>query len=390
MRNRPEERSGFTLIELLVVISIIALLMALILPAVQNARAAARRTQCMNNVRNITTAAHGYAAANRGQLPSAGHYIDHDNFFSNALGSPPSWDVAGYNWVVQLLPHLGQQSINDRWDRTKEYSTNTGLDDLTIAALVCPDDDSASRVAGGLSYVGNGGFGDIRIKNLDVGTMHSFVTEEANWDGDGETNFAGAFDVHGKPTDQGADIEDRAITRATGVFWAEFDTWAEQTRNPSANLNRIYDGQSSTLMFGENLNAGELGWGNPAVANCLFFFPYESPSPSGCTVPTSSNFGNAPTYILRENVVCDRARAYPNETRSGPGTEPVYLDLGGAPFLNSNHQGIVVVSFCDGSVKALSDSIDHSVYTRLMTPDGSRIRAVSGFQSEGTLSDDAF
>ncbi len=71
-------RRGFTLIELLVVISIIATLMALILPAVQQAREAGRRTQCQNNLKNITLAAISFAEAHRGVLPSSATYGDYN------------------------------------------------------------------------------------------------------------------------------------------------------------------------------------------------------------------------------------------------------------------------------------------------------------------------
>lgn len=390
-RASEQSRNGFTLIELLVVISIIATLMSLILPAIQNARQAARRTQCMNNIRNVTVAALGFATSHNDRLPSAGFYIDHDDF---KLPPParPSPDVPGYSWVVQLLPYLDQQGLYDRWDFDKRHSANTDIDDFFIATLSCPDDDSAFQVAGGLSYVANGGFGDMQYKNKGTGSMHSFVTEEADWDGDGFQNSAAGFDPDGVPNNATADLQDRAITRATGVFWTEFETWTTETRNSSASIGKIYDGSSNTLMFGENLNAGNLGWGHPAVGNCLFIFPYEVPLPSGCTVPNNTNFANAPDYVLRINIECERAPVYPNEARYGPNEHHLRNDLG-APYLNSNHPGIVVVSFCDGSVTTLSDSIDQRVYTQLITPSGTRVRSVAnaaGFNAEQPLSSDSF
>lgn len=389
--SRKIQRSGFTLIELLVVISIIATLMSLILPAVQNARSAARRTQCMNHIRNVTMAALGFAAAHNDRLPSAGFYIDHDDF-KLPPPAPPSPDVPGYSWVVQLLPYLDQQGLYDRWDFDKRYSANDSIDDITIAALSCPDDDSAFQVAGGLSYVANGGFGDMRYKNKGTGSMHSFVTEEADWDGDGFLNSAAGVDPAGVPTHQAADFEDRAITRATGVFWTEFEVWTKETRNSSASIGKIYDGSSNTLMFGENVNAGDLGWGNPAVSNCLFIFTYQHPTPSGCPIPANTNFGNAPEYVLHKSSACDPSAVYPNGTRLGPDKFHSANQMG-APYLNSNHPGIVVVSFCDGSVRILSESIDKRIYTHLITPDGSRLRTVAGaggFAAEGPLASDAF
>jgi hypothetical protein len=81
----------------------------------------------------------------------------------------------------------------------------------------------------------------------------------------------------------------------------------------------------------------------------------------------------------------NRLPAYPNEAKAGPD--------GGAPYLNSNHPGIVVISMCDGSARTISENLDERVYLQLMTPDGTRLRTIPSpnqFLSENPLSADSF
>ena len=87
-------RRGFTLVELLVVLAVIGLLLALLLPAVQSAREAARRMQCQNNLRQIGVAFHNY----------------HDQ----VGGLPFGWDTHGTGWSALILPQLEQQTLYDR------------------------------------------------------------------------------------------------------------------------------------------------------------------------------------------------------------------------------------------------------------------------------------
>jgi len=105
MKSSPKAYRGFTLIELLVVIAIIAILIALLLPAVQQAREAARRTQCKNNLKQLALAAHNY-------------HDTHNSFPLNAGDS-----LYGYSAQAQLLPFHEQGNLHDLIDFNQPAQT---------------------------------------------------------------------------------------------------------------------------------------------------------------------------------------------------------------------------------------------------------------------------
>ena len=368
-------RRGFTLIELLVVISIIATLMALILPAIQQAREAARRTQCQNHLKNLTLAAISHAEAHRGQLVPSGTYPGVD---TDANGTRETI-YAGHSWVYNLLPYIDQQALFDRWDLSQPFSstnlnadavsTNLSLSATNVQVLACPNDDSADGQDGGLSYVANTGIGDRNIdvlsttpaSPLDYG--HTFAAEPIAWDG------------VAAPSPFNADL-----TQDTGVFWPyiQCDTSpnpsvpaaapSANTKNGSANIGKIYDGAGNTIMFTENVNAGantvngSKTWADPAVRSCGFLFP---------VVPAAGlTFRNA-----SQAVDVTLGNPYINRQKN-VGTD------GAAPFPNSRHIGIIVASFCDGAVKVLDENIAADVSVRLMTPGGARPRSLAGFAED--------
>jgi prepilin-type N-terminal cleavage/methylation domain-containing protein/prepilin-type processing-associated H-X9-DG protein len=131
MLTRKKHGRGFTLIELLVVIAIIAVLIALLLPAVQQAREAARRSQCQNNLKQMGLALHNYEST-YGRLPMA---IISDQCNGLAWGGSTAYDDDGFNWTASILPYIDQAPVymkltTSSWwgvfGATEKYSVSVG------------------------------------------------------------------------------------------------------------------------------------------------------------------------------------------------------------------------------------------------------------------------
>jgi prepilin-type N-terminal cleavage/methylation domain-containing protein/prepilin-type processing-associated H-X9-DG protein len=133
-RSSCRQRSGFTLIELLVVIAIIAILIALLVPAVQKVREAAARTQCLNNLKQLGIGLHAYHDVNKAFPPAR----------TNAAGA--IWPAPFvHNWTVHILPYIEQKPLYDRyrfdknWDDAATNDANPGGVNQTVLSLfLCP------------------------------------------------------------------------------------------------------------------------------------------------------------------------------------------------------------------------------------------------------------
>jgi prepilin-type N-terminal cleavage/methylation domain-containing protein len=136
-RNYPYwSRNGFTLVELLVVIAIIGVLVALLLPAIQAAREAARRSQCSNNLKQIGLAVLNYESA-VGRLPAG-----------STTNVADRWGPYFSTWTVDILPHLEQQAVYDLWDKAQDFAhlNNRSLRETFLASYLCPSDQNLAEL----------------------------------------------------------------------------------------------------------------------------------------------------------------------------------------------------------------------------------------------------
>ena len=134
-RGSVSQPRGFTLIELLVVIAIIAILIALLLPAVQQAREAARRSQCQNNLKQIGIALHSYQEIAKCLPPG---------WLGVSGGAPDANGPTGWGWASHLLPQLDQKSLHWQinFKATVDHASNAIIRDKALPAFRCPSDSA--------------------------------------------------------------------------------------------------------------------------------------------------------------------------------------------------------------------------------------------------------
>lgn len=223
----PKSRTrGFTLVELLVVIAIIGVLVALLLPAVQAAREAARRTQCMNNLRNLALAVTNYESSN-GIYPQGMQYNDKATIPIQSV-----FDF-GPNWVISILPFMEEQGLHDSFDLELPISNvrNRVPRGQLIAVMLCPSDTFNKTFYDGSA---NARHGD-------------------NW---ARGNY-------------GANAGNGPLFKRTidGMYAADSPGWKDSTRrgimgpNVAVKIRQIKDGTSKTMLISE-LRAGPVA-GDP-------------------------------------------------------------------------------------------------------------------------------
>ena len=315
---------GFTLIELLVVIAIIAILIALLVPAVQKVRDAAARTQCINNLKQIGLACHGYHD-NYKHFPAGGLY--------KLNGDGKTFDYYE-NWAISILPFIEQGPLYKQYDLSQRNASpaNAVVRQTALSVYSCPSDPMPFTV--GTPESGPGGTGGDRPVYMP-GSYRACAG--ADWGGQD----------WGK--DEGGSNEN--WDDATQVGWlmsnnTGFNTAGDRGVMHAVNISvgagfermaSITDGTSNTLMVGEYVTTTHPG------RRTFWAYTYTSFAMSCVTFAQ-------PRTLLADYDLCTWS---PPGSKGSPDTNQCKRAWGSV-----HGSGSINFVFCDGSVRSISRAID--------------------------------
>lgn len=229
MRSRRD--AAFTLVELLVVIAIIGVLVALLLPAVQAAREAARRAQCTNNLKQVGLATANYLGTKKDLLP--GGAIQDQKFGTGTTGP-----YRGVTFFVYLLPFIEQQAVYARWN-FKDLSKNSLNADAPtatqIGSFLCPSDDPAEKVVDFSTMPGG---------NHGLAYPGYYAVTSYSGNGGTQSYYPNSIIVNTAKGD----------TKPDGVLMLTGPNSAPMTNQTPVKLPEISDGTSNTFLGGEKYN----------------------------------------------------------------------------------------------------------------------------------------
>jgi len=316
-----QSRRGFTLVELLAVIAIIALLVSLTLPAVQMARESARRSMCMNNIRQLSLACQQYLTQN-GAFPPGGVVRLATNLTTEQQCQlvATSATAGGPPWTVHILPFLDGQARYDSYDMNGAFARSFGETGATNrprqfafnASFVCPSDpNTASGPHGGTNY----------------------------------------FACQGGGTDPGSPAQRACVTAGSryifhnGIFYA----------NSAITPGHVRDGLSNVVLIGETRYAPAISR-DPSISSGPRTYP-------GVGWDSALRWYQGGDYGMPIGLCATNQgiNSYPHD----PTSESYWYGNHILGTFGSRHPGGAAFTMADGSTHFLSESIDLDLYRRL-------------------------
>ena len=367
--NRSEKRRGFTLIELLVVIAIIAVLVALLLPAVQQAREAARRTQCKNNLKNIGLALHNYQETYQGIFPPGSTQTYVSGGASTASGAPPLTPVAatadngqsnGWSWGTMILPFMDQGPVFNRFQFDQAFGwfdgnvvgaagateTNVFKAQEAIATTFeigqCPSDDRILYVDVNPGAVG----ADQVIVQADTNRQGTFSTSYYGSAGSFQQPLVNPLLSYLRQPGGGGGLGDQPESGwagrkcANGLFAV----------NSSVDISSIKDGTSNTIAVGEVSSTRD-----PSAEQFSSWYGYATTGGLADIAPqaenkiTTDDTAATPGAGVRAFLRTGFFKMNAKDNNANAARELGY---------SSEHVGGAQFALCDGSVRFVNENIN--------------------------------
>lgn len=323
-------RRAFTLIELLVVIAIIAILIALLLPAVQQAREAARRSTCKNNLKQLGLAFHNYNSTFNTFPPA---YIDERGDGKTVIDNDGHW-----SWSALILPYVEQATLYDVFNVGTKQASAAMRDNETemltpLKMFRCPSDDGPN-----LHVSGAGAFSAISMLP-GAGGDDRFLPL---------TNYVVSNNHHMPRFHSGGGALD-GTAGASGAFW----------RDSTCRIRDITDGLSNTILAGER--AYRQGNFKLYAGGLYALRDYNGDGPG--RAPTGTGPTGQPAQVARNNggLIFAVGSTWPG------GINPINTaDVSDSNFcFASRHAGGAQFLLGDGSVRFISENIDNDLSTSL-------------------------
>ena len=335
--SQRHSNKGFTLIELLVVIAIIAILIALLLPAVQQAREAARRTQCKNNMKQMGLALHNYESTFT-KFPSSGEFTVRQGTFFRSFTATSTF--------MQMLPYIDQAPLFNNFDQNRHYTqagNNRVAAQTKIAAFLCPSNGytPADTFGYGLTDYMPVAYTDIddagRRCNTGAGNTCGLSGTQNNafWDRDSVLGFHNRI---GDTTD--------GLTNTVAIFEASGRN--ATVISTSYQLGSVFNGNTNATVLGTDVSQTSGGAGTGGSVPGRWADPDSGSGVSGPPANRNNILNNNKSPIGGPSTC-------PWTTNNcGPNDEPFSLHTGGCHALMG-----------DGSVRFLAENLDTQVLRRL-------------------------
>ena len=385
MAGLKQCRKGFTLIELLVVIAISAVLIALLLPAVQQAREAARRTQCKNNLKQIGLALHNYLSTHSTFPPGRGA----PDMVSRTTGAPivsytsytsanTTANAANRSIHLLILPYLDQGNIyngvnfSGHW--SQQMTSGGGVTPLheayalfvqTGGLFICPSDITTPRLTTENNYVANFG-GSVHYGGAQDATHQNTLTTTYNSPTYGTIPCSGngAFTI-------AISFSDRDFTDGS----SNTAMFSERTRGSGLNMAGVKPNKEDVI----TMPTRDVNMNDPEVQykDCLSYVPAVSSfnfSSFGRWLG-GSDFSNGWPWAAYSGSLYNHV-ATPNWVGQDCGNLSAISDTPGEHAIisaRSRHTGGVNVTMVDGSVRYVSDNVDRAVWRGVGSRNGSEV-----------------